>query len=320
MAAKSYLLVATAILIGASGASAQTLGIASSAQGSFTFGAASAIAKVVSQKSGMQMRVQATGGSNIWMPQLNAGSLDFGAVTTFETWLAANGKLIYRGKNSNLRAVAITVPLTPGIFVRKSSNIHSLKDLKGKRVSSGFTSQKIIGELMEAHLANAGLTYNDVTKVPAPNVVKAADDFARGKTDALFFALSSGKILQASAKVGGVRFLSLDSSAEAWGRLQKLIPMAYQMHVKPAKRFHGVEKPSTAMAYDLMVNTHAGQKEETVYQVTKAIFENKKGMVAVFKPMLAFKPDGMVKKLSPLPYHPGAIRLFKEKGLWPPKK
>jgi uncharacterized protein len=199
----------------ASAASARTIGVAASAQGSFTYGVASAISKVVSQKTDLQMRVQATSGTNSWLPQLNSKTMDFGMLTTYEAWLATNGKITYRKKHKNLQAVSVMAPLTPGVFVQKDSKYKSLRDLKGARLSSGFTSQKIIGQVLKAHLANAGLTYDDVKKVPSPNVVRAAGDFAQGKTDALLFALGSGKILQASAKVGGVRFLSLDASPEA---------------------------------------------------------------------------------------------------------
>ncbi|MDP6642716.1 MAG: TAXI family TRAP transporter solute-binding subunit [Rhodospirillales bacterium] len=297
---------------------AQTVGVAASGQGSFTYGAASAIAKVVSENTDLQMRVQPTGGSNIWVPQLNAQAKDFGMLATYETWLANRGRLIYKKKHENLRAVSVMAPLTPGLFVRKDSPYKKIGDLKGARVSSGFTTQKVIAEVIKGHLANAGLTYDDVKKVPAPNVVRAAGDFAQGKTDALFFALGSGKILQASAKVGGVRFLSLDPSPEAWKRLQGVIPMAYQMHVKPAKRFHGVTAPSTAMAYDLLIITHANQSADVVYKVTKAMHGNKKDMAAVFPVLKQFSQKKMAKK-GPLSYHPGAIKFYREKGLWPPK-
>ncbi len=209
-------------------------------------------------------------------------------------------------------------PLTPGLFVRKDSPYKKIPDLKGARVSSGFNTQKVIGEVIKGHLANAGLTYDDVKKVPAPNVVHAAGDFAQGKTDVLFFALGSGKILQASAKVGGVRFLSLDDSPQAWERLQEVIPMAYMLRVKPAKRYHGVTAPSTVMAYDMMIITHAEQSADVVYKVTKAMHGNKKDMAAVFPALRQFSQKNMAKK-GPLPFHPGAIRFYKEQGLWPSK-
>ena len=119
---------------------------------------ASAIAKVVSQNTDLQMRVQATGGTNIWVPQLNSETMDFGMLTTYESWLAIKGKLIYRNSHKNLQAVSVMTPLTPGLFVRKDSSYHSIADLKGARISSGFTTQKIIGEVVKAHLANAGLS------------------------------------------------------------------------------------------------------------------------------------------------------------------
>jgi TRAP transporter TAXI family solute receptor len=210
------------------------------------------------------------------------------------------------------------VGLMPGMFVRKDSPIQKLSDLKGKRVSSGFASQKIIGEVVNAHLANGGLTYDDVKGIPAPNVVRAADDFMQNKTDVLFFALGSGAVLKASAKVGGMRFISLDQSDTAWARLKNIIPTAYRRQVKPSKRFHGVVKPSTVMAYDLAINTHAKASDDVVYKITKAIHGNKKIMAGVFRVLNGFFPKRMAKKTL-VPYHSGAIKFYKEQGMWPPK-
>lgn len=318
MIIKSTLTALFAASLMAAPGHAQTVGVAASGQGSFTFGVASGIAKAVSEKSGVQMRVQPSGGSNIFIPQLNAGFMDFGMSTDYETWLAYKGKLTYKKPNPNIRIVSVMVGLMPGMFVRKGSPVQKISDLKGKRVSSGFASQKIIGEVISAHLANAGMSYADVKGIPAPNVVRAADDFMQSKTDVLFFALGSGAVLKASAKVGGLRFISIDSSDTAWARLKKVIPMAYQRHVKPSKRFHGVTKPSTVMAYDLAINSHAGANADMVYKVTKAIHGNKKIMAGVFRVLNGFSPKRMAKK-TVIPYHPGAIKFYKEQGMWPPK-
>ena len=77
------------------------------------------------------------------------------------------------------------------MHVRADSPIKSIAELKGKRVSSDFNAQKTIARIIEAHLANAGLGWKDVTGVPAPNVVRQAEDFMSGKVDVMFFALGS---------------------------------------------------------------------------------------------------------------------------------
>jgi uncharacterized protein len=91
------------------------------------------------------------------------------------------------------------------------------------------------------------------------------------------------------------------------------------MNIKPAKRYHGVFEPSMAMAYDSMIITYAGQSDEVVYKVTKAMHGNKKDMAAVFRVLKSFSQKRMAKKMD-LPYHPGAVKFYKERGLWASRK
>src|SRR5258708_36887614 len=82
-----------------------------------------------------------------------------------------------------MRYVGSLIPYRVAMHVRADSRINSITDLKGKRVSSEFNAQKTIARIIEAHLANMGLGYGDVVKVPAPNVVRQAEDFMSGKVD-----------------------------------------------------------------------------------------------------------------------------------------
>src|SRR5256885_17255702 len=130
------------------------------------------------------------------------------------------------------------------MHVRPNSPIKSIADLKGKRVSSDFNAQKTIGRIIEAHLANAGLGWNDVVRVPTPNVVRQAEDFMSGKTDVLFFALGSAAIKQANASVGGLRVLEVGTSPEALRRTRALLPGAYVMRVAPNPALEGITRPT----------------------------------------------------------------------------
>jgi hypothetical protein len=298
---------------------AQTIGIGATST-AYTAQAAAAISKVVSEKAGIQMRVQTHGGTSAYVPLLNAGNLEFGLANELETLYAATGQEIYQGRpQKDVRIATILTPFAAGLFARKDSNIRSTKDLKGKRVPGGWASQKIIGVLMDGVLANAGMTYADVEQVPVPNVVKGADDFAAGKTDVFFFAVGAGKVRETDAKVGGIRAIPLDPSPEAVARMKKHVPPAEAKLFKPSPVNVGVLEPTHIMAYDYMMLTNAKVPDEVVYRVLKAMHDNKKDLAASFPALNQFAPDRMAKNIPGVEFHPGAIRFYQETGQWPPK-
>jgi len=310
--------VSAAVLISGS-AVAQVVGIGTT-KGGFTNQAGQAIAKIVSQKTDLQMRSQPFGGSSVYVPALNSNQIEFGLVNEFEGLMAVTGTGIYKGrKHPNLRIATVLTPFRTAFWSRKGSPITSLKHIKGKRVSSGFASQKIIIPLIQAYLANAGLSYDDVIKVPAPNVVKGANDFAAGKTDVFFFVFGAGKVREVNAKVGGLQFLPFDDSPAALNRTRQFVPPAFPMDVKPSKRNVGVTSPSKVMTYFHTVTTQAKVADSVVYKVVKAMHDNQPALKKAFPGLGMFNPTKMVKKFKGLTYHPGAIKFYKEVGMWPPK-
>jgi TRAP-type uncharacterized transport system substrate-binding protein len=94
---------------------------------------------------------------------------------------------------------------------------------------------------------------------------------------------------------------------------------AYPIHVEPAPHLQGVIEPTTALAYDFVHITNANVSPDIIYSVTKALYESKAELAATFKPLEAFSQGEMAKKDKVVPYHPGAIKFYKEKGMWPPK-
>src|SRR4030042_2179240 len=148
-------------------ANAQTIGIMTTPPGAFSHSAGVAIAKVIVEKSGLKATVQPQATSPFGA--VDSGVADFTLVNTFDSTFAATGTVLYDGQGAkpNLRVAAILMPYRVALHVRKDSDIRSIRDLKGKRVSSGFHAQKTIGLTIEAHLANAGLTYDADKKAPA---------------------------------------------------------------------------------------------------------------------------------------------------------
>lgn len=311
-------LLAAALMM-ATGAPAQTVGMGTTTQGSFTYSAGSAISKIVAD-AGLRMRVQPHGGTSVYVPSVNKGELEFGLANHLETAFAIQGSAIYKGRpHPNLRVVTVLSPLHVAIFTKKDSDIKTIKDLKGRVVPGEFASQRVIKTLMDGQLANAGLSYADVREIKVPNVIRGADDFAAGKADVFFFALGSAKILETSSKVGGVRALSIDPSPGGVAAMRKFVPVSYADLLQPAEHMHGIAGPTYVMAYDYLVLTNAMVPDDVVYTVAKAMYENKAGLVSAFRALEGFEQSKMAKDLGVAKYHPGAIKFYTEKGIWPPK-
>ena len=309
-------------VLAAASVSAQTLGFGSGNPGSITHSTSTAIAKLITQELKLQTRVQPHGGQSAFVPAVNAGEVQFGLANSAELMDAVKGTGIYKGRvMADLRAVAVVMPLRNVFWVAKDSPIKTISDLKGKKIPGGWTSQKTIGVLATAMLANGGLTYGDVKMVPVPNVNSGADDFIQGKVDAFFFTIGAGKVREAGAKVGGLRPLSVDPSPEAMARLHKVVPQIYALEVKPSPANYGIDEPAYVGAMDFVFLTNKDLSEELIYNITKVMHGGKAEFFKTFKPLGAnFSPELMAKNLPAGEYHPGAIKFYKEAGLWPPKQ
>lgn len=304
-----------ALLCFAAAAQAQTVGIVTTPAGSFSNSAAQAMAKVLVDKAKLRAVVQAQASTGF--EEVETGAAEFNVSNSFDGTFYATGTGDYEGQGAKpaMRYGGALIPYRVAMHVRADSPIRSIKDLKGKRVSSDFNAQKTIGRIIEAHLADAGLAWSDVVRVPTPNVVRQAEDFMSGKVDVLFFALGSAAIKQANAAVGGVRVLEVDTAPEAMKRVQALLPGAYVIHVSPHPSIEGVTKPTSLIAFDMVLITNAKVKDDIVYRTVKALHDNKQDLAATFPPFALFNPQNMAKPLQGVAFHPGAEKYYREAGL-----
>jgi TRAP transporter TAXI family solute receptor len=313
---KSLHALALCALLPAGTASAQTIGIVTTPAGSFSNSAGQAIAKVLVEKAKLRTVVQAQASTGF--EEVESGSADFNVSNSFDATFFADGTGEYQGQGKHpvMRYAGALIPYRVAMHVRADSGINSITDLKGKRVSSEFNAQKTIARIIEAHLANAGLTYNDVIKVPAPNVVRQAEDFMSGKVDVMFFALGSPQVKQAHASVsGGVRVLEVNTAADAIKRVQALLPGAYVIEVGPKPPVEGIARPTNLIAFDMVLITTTKVSDDVVYRVAKALHDGKEDLVATFPPFGLFQPQNMAKPLQGVAFHPGAMKYYKEIGL-----
>jgi TRAP transporter TAXI family solute receptor len=286
---------------------AQTYGLATMQPGTLANTVASAIAKTLKEKGGLNTLVQATAGESVLIPMVARGEIDLGMANMLEV---VEG--IQTGKLQNdLRVIGSIYVLRIGFFVRKDSGMTTMADLKGKRVPAGYSAMRTLDKNSLAMLATAGLTLKDVKPVMVPNVLRGGDDFMSGNNDVFMFSFGGPKVREADATVGGVRALKIIDTPEGLAASRKIFPYGYFTEVKPIPAYVGVSEPMKVYSMDYILFTSAKMKNETVEKIIDTMAKNKADMVAVAPAMNDFSLDTMYRKHD-LPYHPGALKYFQD--------
>ena len=302
-------------------AAQQIVSFASLPQGTANFFQASALAKVLQQKTGIRARVNPLRGTALGIAAVNANEAEFmmGAMPDMADMYHGRGD--HKGKDyKNLRLVFNNRPLTIGMLVRKDSGIKSFSDLKGKRLPTGWKAFPTQNQYQLAMLKTVGLTVDDIVGVPVPDLIRAANDFMEGKNDATAIATVAPKVVEMNNAVGGIRFLSLPEGPDSLKALQSVHQDFFYVTVQPSKRTVGIEEPTRILAVDITVVSGTHVTDDVVYALTKTAYENKKDLVKSHGSFMSFFPKNMVKRSFTIPYHPGAIKFYKEVGLWTENK
>jgi TRAP transporter TAXI family solute receptor len=299
----------------AQSASAQLLGIGTSPQGSLTYQIGASVSKVLQDAGKIQSRIQPQSGTGTMIPLLNSGELDIGFANTAEVYDAFHGVGTFNKQpNKNLRTVAVIFPLIAGLFVRADSDIKSIKDMKGKRISYGLTSQEIVRKTVDAMLATGGLSIKDLRPVMVPNVIRGADDLAAGRVDIAVFAIGAPKVAEVDAAVGGIRYIPLENSPTALAALKKEFPTGYFSTVKPAANLAGVKQPMNTLFYDYSTIAGAHVPAARIKEITRLIAENKDALAKGQPRFRGMVMDRLYNDFK-VPYHPGSVAYYKEKGI-----
>jgi TRAP transporter TAXI family solute receptor len=298
---------AIALTLSSGLAAAQTFGFATMQPGTLNHTSASAVAKVLKEKAGLNVVVQPTAGETVLIPLVSRGEAEFGIANIFEVKNT-------RATSPNLRLIGSLHALRGAFWVRKSTDMKTIADLKGKRVGLGYSAMRTLEPMVHAILATGGLGDGDIKPVLIPNVIRGADDFASGNADMFFFAFGAAKVREVDATVGGIRVLEIPESGMAAAK--KILPDGYLSPAVPNGFFIGVEKPMKVYTWDNMIFTNAKVKDEVVYKLIETLESNKADLVSVQPALREFSASKLYKSYD-IPYHPGALKYFKDHNIQP---
>ena len=292
--------------------------------GSVFYALGSGLAKVISGATPIQMVVQPYTGTSTFIPLADAGELDFGVVNAVDMALAYQGpqRLKIGGRNPfphtpNVRLVMRGSPLLVSLLVRKDSEIKTIKDIKGKRLTGEYPAHLAVWYNMFGFLSSAGYTWDDVTVVPVPAVNEGVDALVQGRAEVSMHALNSAKVREADAAVG-VRHIGLDCSPEGDKRLRKAVPGYYPHPMKKGEAV-GIVEDTCVNAYDIYLLTHKAASNKVVGTILRAIWDNVEKLPPLHPAFKAWTRERAIDPDVTVPYHPAAIDFYKEKKVWSAK-
>jgi len=255
--------------------------------------------------------VQATKASaeNLNLLQAGRGEVAFTLGDTLNEAWKGNEEAGFKTPLKKLRTVAAIYPNYIHFIASADSGIKTLADLKGKRISVG--APKSGTELNSRDiLKGAGLSYKDLGKVEYLGYAESVELIKNRQLDATL--LSSGLGVAAVRDLAtAVKIVVLPIPADI---VTKIGEAAYQTGTIPANTYNGQTTDVPTVAVQNFLVTHEGVPTDTVYQMTKSMFENLDVMSASHAAAKAIRKETAAKG-SPVPLHPGAEKYYKEAGL-----
>jgi hypothetical protein len=245
---------------------------------------------------------------------LRNGAVDMIDAGSQSAWTSFNG-LEGAPKAPFLRLLQQGTDMAVAQIIRNDSDMRKPGDLRGKRVTQDPSPSMLTWT--GADLANRGLKWEDVIPVPTSGRAEAQTALTEGRADAAHFSLGSGQVSEMNATIkGGVRFLGMDNSAEAIARMREFFPGFY-LRLFKAGSLVAVTEDMYAMCASNYLCVGASVPDEAVYLIAKALNDYYAEMAPFHPTLIEWTPDKFVAGDSAtVPYHPGAIKLYKEVGLW----
>ena len=303
--------VAATMMAAALPASAQQLSIATGGTGGVYYPIGGGFAEMINNHiDGAQATAEVTGASVENMGLIMRGDADLALVLADTAYQAYTGTGDFDGRQiENTRAPASVYPNAVQLVTLAESDIQSIADLAGKRVSVGAPGSGT--ELNARALLEAnGVNYEDFTPQRL-NFNETADAIRDGDIDAGFWSVGppTSSILNLAA-TRDIRLIGLSDEEIANAQEVEAVFAPYEL---AAGMYDGMDEAVQTIGIPNVLVVNADMDEELAYQLTQLLFENTDELIAVH-PAANDTTVEFTMESTPVPLHPGALRYFEEVG------
>ena len=311
------LLAAAALAIAGAGVAGESiqLSIATGGTGGVYYPLGGGLANILSKAiPGMAATAEVTGGSVDNMRLIGTGK-PYIALTQADAALdALRGEDKFKGKPIPVRTLAVAYPNRMHVVTVEGTGVNKIEDLKGKRVSTGSpgsATEVFAFRVIEA----AGMNHDKDMRRERLGVAESVSALKDRKIDAFFWVggLPTAAITDLGA-TPGVKIKLIDI-AHLVPTMSKKYGNIYIQDVIPKGTYPGQTTDNPQATVQNLIVANENMSEQLAYNITKAVFEHQKELVNVHKEAANITLANQKEANSALPWHPGALKYYKEKGV-----
>lgn len=306
-----YAIAASLIAMAPAAMAQQQLSIATGGTGGVYYPYGGGLAELINNHlEGYSAVAEVTGASVENMGLIYRGDSDLALALADTVHQAYSGTGDFEGRQlPDTRALASIYPNAVQLVTLADSDIQSIDDLRGKRVSVGAPGS---GTELNARavLESNGISYDDFTPQRL-NFNETADAIRDGDIDAGFWSVGppTSSILNL-ATTRDIRLIGLSDEEIANAREAESVFAAYELR---AGLYEGMNEPVQTISVPNVLVVDAGMDEQLAYDITKLLFEQTDELIAIHPAANDTTVDFSIDS-TPVPFHPGALRYYEEEG------
>lgn len=290
--------------------------------GSGGYSSAASIGHVMAQKEGVTLRVIPGGNDIARQSPLAAGRAHFGALG-IATFLSQEGVMDFSAPEWGPQPMRILNMAwanfnTGAASCAGDAGVKMVSDMKGKRIA-WVVGAPALNINMTAYLAGGGLTWDDVQKVEFPSWGAASRAVREGQADCWIASTNSGGVYELADSPRGYQPAHMPTPEEdpaAWKRLRTVAPYYEPNKATIGAKPVSAETPHMGGTYGYpIVATYASQEADLAYHQTRMLVELNDDYKDAFPGNDGYALDRQ-RFAWVVPYHEGAVRYYKERGVW----
>jgi len=312
----SALAVSAALIVGAALAQqGLNIAIATGGTGGVYYPLGGGMANVLSKHvPGMQASARVTGGSVDNLKLIGSQQSEVALVMVDAALDALKGEDKFKGSPVDVRTLMVLYPNRMHVVSMEGTGVEKMSDLKGKRVSTGSPGSAT--EVMAFRVIEAaGLDKDKDMRRERLGVAESVNALKDRKIDAFFWVggLPTAAVTDLGA-TPNVKIKMIDH-ADTVEKMNKKYDNLYTTGVIPAKTYPGQDKDNPIAVVQNILVANAKMSDKVAYDIVKTFIDKRDELVAVHAEAESIKLENQSPKNSPIPWHPGAVKYFSEKGL-----